>query len=163
MEGCDRVHSARGYCSTHYRRWVKHGDPLLGAQERRVCVVEGCDDYRSAHGYCSMHRQRVERHGDPLYVRPKPPPIITSTGYRMLYMPDHPNAYRNGRVLEHHVVMSEILGRPLRKGESVHHLNGVRDDNRPENLELWASLHPAGQRVEDLREFAREVRNLYGI
>lgn len=72
--------------------------------------------------------------------------------YRMLLMPDHPNANKNGYVFEHTKVMSDMLGRPLLREETVHHKNGVRDDNRPENLELWASNHPAGQRVEDLIE-----------
>jgi hypothetical protein len=51
---------------------------------------------------------------------------------------------------EHHVVMEAMLERPLRPYETVHHRNGVRDDNRRENLELWATAHPAGARVEDL-------------
>jgi len=78
-------------------------------------------------------------------------------GYVYIYKPDHPNAYKAGYVLEHIDVMSEILGRPLDKGETVHHKNGIKNDNRPENLELWASGHPYGQRVSDLLVWAKEI------
>jgi HNH endonuclease len=53
-------------------------------------------------------------------------------------------------ILEHRAVMQRILGRPLEPFENVHHKNGVRHDNRPENLELWTKPQPAGQRPEDL-------------
>ena len=74
---------------------------------------------------------------------------ITSNGYVALKMHDYSSSDKNGNVLEHRYVMEQHLGRSLSSRETVHHLNGVRDDNRIENLELWHKKHPIGVRLSD--------------
>lgn len=66
--------------------------------------------------------------------------------------PDHPHASRDGYYQEHRYVIEQTIGRVLDANERVHHKNGRRDDNRPENLELWrvkGRKDPAGVRASD--------------
>lgn len=63
--------------------------------------------------------------------------------------------------LQHRVVMEQYLGRQLTKDENVHHINGVRDDNRIDNLELWNTSQPCGQRIADKVKWARQILEQY--
>lgn len=89
-------------------------------------------------------------------------------GYRYLNKIGHPNASDKNdekfraRISEHRFVMSEHLGRPLKKGESVHHKNSIRHDNRIENLELWHKGQPNGGRLQDKIDWAIEFLKEYG-
>ena len=82
-------------------------------------------------------------------------------GYVMAYSPGHPRAKTRNYVPDHILVMEKIVGRHLCHPETLHHRNGVKNDNRPENLELWSSHHPYGQRVSDLVTYAKEILALY--
>lgn len=92
--------------------------------------------------------------------------LVRTSGYVEVYVdPDDTLAAMRdprGRVLEHRLVMARQLGRPLFADENVHHINGVRGDNRPENLELWSTSQPCGQRVEDKIAWAEELLRRYG-
>lgn len=82
-------------------------------------------------------------------------------GYVLVYSPNHPRAKSRNYVFEHILAMEKMIGRFLLPKETVHHKNGIRDDNRPENLELWSSNQPSGQKVSDLVAYAKEILKLY--
>ena len=81
-------------------------------------------------------------------------------GYVAISVPSLVNGTK-GHILEHRYVMSKRLDRDLFPGETVHHINGIRSDNRIENLELFSSRHGPGQRVVDKVQFAIEILTLY--
>jgi tRNA-dihydrouridine synthase len=154
--GCDKPAKRKnGMCEWHYRKTIN------AASE---CSIEGCSGGVVGRGWCGKHWQRWRTHGDPntvQRVREYGHFRISAQGYVIEHMVGHFAADEDGRVLQHRRVMAEKLGRKLHPYENVHHKNGARHDNRLENLELWVKRQPAGQRVEDLREWAKWILKEY--
>jgi hypothetical protein len=124
-----------------------------------ACQVAGCNAIGGPRSkLCKLHRdRRANRPHLLLAPRRGTKAKRDRSGYLLWW-----NPARQRYEPEHRIVMEKFLGRGLRPEETVHHRNGVRDDNRLENLELWSSSHPKGQRVEDKIVWARELLDLYG-
>lgn len=108
------------------------------------CKIEAQKKFAQARFEAGGYKKHVKRHG---YIWVSVPMLSRNGG---------PKA-----VLEHRYVMSQHLGRELLPEETVHHINGVRSDNRLENLELFNSRHGPGQRVADKVAFAIEILRQY--
>jgi hypothetical protein len=171
-ERCIGLNYIKEEIGSRYKRWtiIGKGGKNTKGNAMWICKCD-CGTIREINGSRLRHGQttscgcyRTEQ--NKTRCKEKSPcwkggKITNTDGYILLHKSDHPNAKNDGYIAEHVYVMSEHIGRALTKGETIHHKNGIRDDNRIENLELWASRHKPGQRVSDLIIYAKEILQKY--
>lgn len=128
-------------------------------RQDNVCLTCGVGIAKNART-CVQHRPIWVGEDKPGWDGPRR--TLDRNGYVIVnYGKGHPYMRGNGQGLEHRYVMACSIGRALERWETVHHKNGKRDDNRIENLELWISRHPPGQKVQDVVHWAKEMLRLY--
>lgn len=127
-----------------------------------TCKEDDCDRQVKARGWCFAHYQRWYRnYAETGAVRKRNPRGSwwrDKDGYMVR------RVRRDGKLVlvrQHREVMEEHLGRKLLPHETPHHVNGDRTDNRIDNLELWSTSQPGGQRVSDKLAWAHEMIRLY--
>lgn len=138
-------------------RYQRHLRCLAHIAEHRQsvapeCKVEGCTTWARSRGMCNKHYSRWLRTGT---TDPRPRRMWRNANGYISRMVNGEHVY------EHRYVMERHLGRRLSADENVHHVNGDKADNRLENLELWSSSQPSGQRVADKVRWAIEFLGEY--
>ncbi|UOF78251.1 homing endonuclease [Caudoviricetes sp.] len=144
IEKCDRISFARKLCTAHYQRWKKYGNPIepyhwLGRPKGGAYFTCKCgkEFYRPSScvklgrtKFCSKHcaalsSRGVSRNSIPIEKRWRK----NKKGYIF-------STIRRKRIMQHRYVVEKHIGRPLQKHEIIHHINGIKTDNRIENLHI---------------------------
>ena len=177
IEGCGKKYLANGWCSRHNWRNTHYGSPLAGPPERhanagKTCIAAPlgvkCAKPADRNLLCLQHDQVASRHGGDYNYDTSPTGWINTQGYAG-------RSYGGVKKLVHRHETERTLGRGLMPHENVHHRDGDKLNNTlgpcvelsvcecvdRHNLELWSTKQPAGQRIEDKVEFAKEIVSLY--
>ena len=129
-----------------FHKWKYSKDGFKG--ECKICIKKYIDKTKEK-GYQKKTKKNSEGY-------------LKKNGYKKISRVGHPNSDMCGKIFEHTYVMSEFLGRPLKKKETIHHKNGIISDNRIDNLELFDSRHGPGQSVNEKIYWCIQFLNEYG-
>ena len=183
VEGCTNKRRHRGLCEPHYRSRLRNGTlPPLDCQycgstdgvKALVCAKCSADRRRARiaerAAVAKEQRKAIRAAGVPCAACGTPIQSASRKGARCVPCSRYIGAggyvyvYIGGRrsMTEHRYIMERHLGRPLSPSENVHHINGIRTDNRLANLEIWIKSQPCGQRASDHLAWARRIVALYG-
>lgn len=166
VNGCQDKHEGLGYCKKHYLKLYRHGDPLAMPRVGKVKTgkhfnCQSCGKqlyvilsrFRKGH-FCSKKchaKFQIGKHASPETILKRKQWRLnkspswkggrtkTPEGYILLKMPTHPFAKPTGYIYEHRFVMEKRLGRYLKNEEHIHHVNGVKNDNRIDNLVILSN------------------------
>lgn len=147
VEGCERLHNAKGYCLYHHRQYKRYGKIIKIIPEKRDspqgCLVDGCDAPHMAKGYCSRHYSQMLKYGKIVFAERVLSPKIgirRRGGYVYVLNDGHPSADKRGYVKRSWLIWERHTGHIVTPPEVIHHKNEIRDDDVFENLKLLPNL-----------------------